>query len=140
MATIAIVGAGHVGVVYAAGLAELGHRVRAIDVDRRRMAALRRGRVWFHEPGLPDLLQRGLRRRRITFTTSHVKAFAGADFIFVCVGTPTTSDGSLDDSALRSAFELIRRHTIPAAAASSAPTSWISSSREDTPSWSWTPS
>jgi len=111
MAKVAIVGAGHVGVVYAAGLAELGHTVRVVDIDRARVVALRKGRVWFHEPGLPELLARGLRRRRVTFATSHPSAFAGAEFIFVCVPTPTTTDGSLDDSMLRSAFQLIRKHT-----------------------------
>ncbi len=110
MTTIAVVGAGHVGVVYAAGLAELGHRVQVIDVDRRRLAGLRRGKIWFYEPGLPELFARGLRRRRITFTTSYRAGLADARFVFVCVPTPTTADGSLDDSFLRGAFAEIRRN------------------------------
>ena len=114
MSVIAIVGAGHVGVVYAAGLAELGHRVRVIDVDEKRVAMLRDGRIWFYEPGLPELLARGLARKRITFTTSYPEGLARSRFVFICVPTPTTEAGSLDDSYLRSAFANIRTHsTLP---------------------------
>lgn len=111
MSTIAIVGAGHVGVVYAAGLAELGHRVKVIDINAKRIAMLKQGRTWFYEPGLPELLARGLARRRITFTMSYSSGLAKARFVFVCVPTPTTAEGSLDDSYLRSAFANIRQHT-----------------------------
>ncbi len=109
--TIAIVGAGHVGVVYAAGLAELGHRVKVIDINDKRVAMLKAGRIWFYEPGLPELLARGLSRKRIAFTTSYPLGLARARFVFVCVPTPTTAEGSLDDSYLRSAFSNIRQHT-----------------------------
>jgi UDPglucose 6-dehydrogenase len=108
MSTVAIVGAGHVGVVYAAGLAELGHRVQVVDIDEERVAGLRAGRIWFYEPGLPELLARGLSRRRLMFTTSYASGLRKAAFVFVCVPTPTTVDGSLDDTFLRSAFAEIR--------------------------------
>lgn len=110
MAKIAVVGAGHVGVTYAAGLAELGNAVRVVDVDRAKVARLKRGQIWFYEPGLPELLARGLKRRRITFTTSYAEALSRAEFVFVCVPTPSTGDGSLDDSKLRLAFDMIRKH------------------------------
>jgi UDPglucose 6-dehydrogenase len=110
MSNIAIVGAGHVGVVYAAGLAELGHRVKVIDIDRRKVERLSKGSIWFYEPGLPELLERNVRRRRISFTTSYADGLAKASFAFICVPTPTTDDGSLEDIYLRKAFDEIRRH------------------------------
>lgn len=110
MSHVTIVGAGHVGVVYAAGLANLGHRVSVVDVDTSRVARLRRGQLWFFEPGLGELLAEGLRRKRVSFTTSYRTALANAEFVFVCVPTPASAEGSLDDSMLRSAFETIRRH------------------------------
>lgn len=110
MAKIAVFGAGHVGVTYAAGLAELGNVVRVVDIDRAKVARLKRGQIWFYEPGLPELLARGLKRRRITFTTSYAEALSRAEFVFVCVPTPSTGDGSLDDSKLRLAFDMIRKH------------------------------
>jgi UDPglucose 6-dehydrogenase len=113
LSAISIVGAGHVGVVYAAGLAELGHRVRVIDVNEKRVVMLRAGRIWFYEPGLPELLARGLARKRITFTTNYPAGLVRARFVFVCVPTPTTSEGALDDSFLRSAFSNIRQYSKP---------------------------
>ncbi len=110
MSTIAIIGAGHVGVVYAAGLAELGHRVQVIDIDERKVERLRKGSIWFYEPGLPELLTRNVRRRRISFVTSYAAGLAQARFAFICVPTPTTDDGSLDDRYLRKAFDEIRKH------------------------------
>jgi UDPglucose 6-dehydrogenase len=109
VAQVAVIGAGHVGVVYAAGLADLGHQVRVVDIDRAKVARLRRGDVWFHEPGLADLLARAIRKGRVTFTTSYPAGIAGAEFLFVCVPTPTSPDGNLDDSALRNAYDTIRR-------------------------------
>ncbi len=111
MTTIAIVGAGHVGVVCAAGFAELGHNVRVIDIDPDRIAALRRGKIWFYEPGLPELLSRALARRRLVFTTSYTAGLATARFVFVCVPTPSGADGGLDDTYLRAAFSAIRAHS-----------------------------
>ena len=110
MSTIAIVGAGHVGVVYAAGLAELGHRIRVVDVNAKRIAGLRRGKIWYYEPGLPELLERNIRRRRLTFTSSYAQAIDRANFVFVCVPTPASDQGGLDDSFLRAAFEQIQEN------------------------------
>jgi len=82
-----------------------------IDINQKRIAMLREGRIWFYEPGLPELLARGLARKRITFTASYPAGLSRARFVFVCVPTPTTSEGTLDDSYLRSAFSNIRQYT-----------------------------
>lgn len=108
MAKIAIVGAGHVGVVYAAGLAQLGHTVRVVDVDAKKVRRLRAGKAWFHEPGLAELLAKWTKKGRIFATTSYAEALTGVGFVFVCVPTPTTAHGDLDDSMLRAAFDSIR--------------------------------
>jgi UDPglucose 6-dehydrogenase len=94
---IAIVGAGHVGLVYAAGLAELGHRVSVVDADSRRITQLRAGRAWFHEPGLPELVARGVQSGRIRPTSSHAEALKDAAFVFICVPTPAMRDGTLEN-------------------------------------------
>ena len=105
---VAIVGAGHVGVVYAAGLAKLGHTVSVIDVDRARVATLKRGRSWFSEPELDALLAEGVERGRIIPTLSYRKGLDGVEFTFVCVPTPSGRGGRLDQRHLRSAFTSIR--------------------------------
>jgi UDPglucose 6-dehydrogenase len=95
---IGIVGAGWVGLVTAACLADLGHEVVVRDIDRRRIAELDEGRVPIHESGLPELLAR--RRDRIRYTTDIADVYAAARIAFVCVGTPPTYSGDADLTAV----------------------------------------
>ena len=95
---VAVFGAGYVGLVTGACLAELGHRVTVRDVIPERIEALRRGDVPIHEPGLDALLARN--RERISFTTDVGEAIDGAEFVFVAVGTPPTFSGDADLSAV----------------------------------------
>ena len=89
-----VVGAGHVGLVTAAGFSRLGHTVTVADIDVDRIAVLRRGNAPLYEPGLDDALRSALEAGRLSFTTS-VDWPARAQFAFVCVGTPARDDGSL---------------------------------------------
>jgi UDPglucose 6-dehydrogenase len=98
MGTIAIFGAGYAGLVSAAGFAELGHDVRVRDVVQEKVDALRRGDTPFFEPGLSALIEKN--RDRLTFTTDVREAVDGAQFLFVCVGTPATYSGDADLSAV----------------------------------------
>ncbi len=107
MAHVAIAGAGHVGLTYAAGLSRFGNNVRVIDVDDSRIAQLRSSRVWFHEPGLVDALRAGVQAGRITFTTSYAEGLRSAEFVFICVPTPAGPDGALDDSMLLASLRSI---------------------------------
>ena len=107
---VAIVGAGHVGLVYAAGLAELGHHVDLLDIDRDRIAALRRGDMPFFEPGLSELVRKNVAARRLRFTTRSADALKGAEMAFICVPTPSGNDGGLDEGPLRRALQEIRRY------------------------------
>ena len=102
-AAVTVYGAGYVGLVAAACFAEAGHRVTAVDVDPSRVAALEAGRVPFHEPGLSDLLVRGVSSGRLRFTADGVAAAAEAEVIFLAVGTPPTADGTTDESQLLAA-------------------------------------
>lgn len=107
---IAVIGAGHVGLVYAAGLADLGHQVVVLDIDRDRIAVLRRGAMPFFEPGLAELVRKNVAARRLRFTTRPAQALSGAKMAFICVPTPSGNDGALDEGPLRSALREIRRH------------------------------
>ncbi len=126
---LSVVGTGYLGATHAAGMAELGHHVVGLDVDEEKIARLRAGEVPFFEPGLAELLQRGLDSGRLTFTTSYEEVAAGADVHFVCVGTPQQygSDAAdlryVDDSIGALARELHRpalvvgKSTVPAGTA-----------------------
>ncbi len=116
MATIAIVGLGYVGLVYGGAFADLGNCVRGIDIDAEKIAKLREGIVPIYEPGLNELIRRNLEAGRLHFTTDYAEAIPDAEFVFICVGTPSTVDGDADMRAVRAAAEAIGRslrgHTI----------------------------
>ena len=84
---ISVIGCGYLGAVHAAAMASLGHEVVGIDVDERKIDALRAGRAPFFEPGLPELLLEAGDAGGLTFSTD-IAAVAGARVHFVCVGTP----------------------------------------------------
>jgi len=91
-----VVGAGYVGLTSAACLAELGHRVRCLESDPGRLAMLEAGLTPIHEPGLDELVARGQRSVRLSFTGDVDKAVEHASVALLCVGTPPRPDGDPD--------------------------------------------
>jgi UDPglucose 6-dehydrogenase len=104
---IAVVGCGHVGAVTAACMAELGHDVHGFDVDGELIETLRKGSAPFFEPGLGDLLRTNIEGGRLRFTTSCADALAGAEFVFLCVSTPSMTTGAADLRFVRQATQQI---------------------------------
>jgi UDPglucose 6-dehydrogenase len=95
---VGIIGAGWVGIVTAACLAELGHDVVVRDVIPEKVEALRAGEMTIHEEGLTDFLN--CNRERLTFTTELEDVIQHARVVFICVGTPSTYSGDADLSAV----------------------------------------
>ncbi len=93
---VAIIGAGYVGLVTGAGLANLGHQVRIGEANVDRVAMLERGEVPIFEQGLPDLIGRAVERETISFHTSNLDAVDGVDMVFLCLPTPESEDGHAD--------------------------------------------
>jgi UDPglucose 6-dehydrogenase len=93
-----VIGAGYVGLVTAACMAELGHEVLAMDVDAAKVELLRAGGSPIYEPGLTELI--AANRARIEFTTDAVEAYAFGKFLFLCVDTPPTPSGDADLSRI----------------------------------------
>ncbi len=96
LADICVVGAGYVGLTAAACFAALGHRVRCLEHDEDRLAALQRGESPIYEPGLDALIEDGMRSGRLSFTGAIDRAVASAEVAFLCVGTPPREDGHPD--------------------------------------------
>ncbi len=94
---IAVVGAGYVGLVSGACLADFGHTVIVADKDKTKIAALRNGKVPIYEPGLDALVSRGMRQKCLSFTTDLKTAVKDAEAIFIAVGTPARRGDSLAD-------------------------------------------
>ncbi|GAA1678410.1 UDP-glucose/GDP-mannose dehydrogenase family protein [Nonomuraea maheshkhaliensis] len=95
---VAVFGAGYIGLVTGACLAELGHRVVVRDIDPDKVALLRAGDVPIYEPGLGDLIARN--KERLTFTLDLAETLDGAEIAYVCVDTPPSPSGDADLSRL----------------------------------------
>lgn len=93
---VAVFGAGYVGLVTAACLAEMGNSVVCADVDAERIEGLMQGVLPIHEPGLEELTRRNLGAGRLQFTTEPGLATGHGTILFIAVGTPAAEDGSAD--------------------------------------------
>ena len=107
---ICVVGAGYVGLVTGACLADFGMEVTGVDVDREKVAALGRGEIPIFEPGLATLVQRNQSLGRLRFTTELGPAIEASRAVFIAVGTPPRPDGSADLVYIRQVAESIGRH------------------------------
>jgi len=97
---IAVIGTGYVGLVAGSCLSESGNDVWCVDNDAVKIENLRQGIVPIYEPGLPEIVERNLREERLTFTTDLDAAVKKSFLIFIAVGTPTTSSGAADLTAV----------------------------------------
>ncbi|MGN6849234.1 MAG: UDP-glucose dehydrogenase family protein [Sphingomicrobium sp.] len=103
---IAMIGTGYVGLVSGACFADFGHRVTCVDKDSAKIDGLNAGRMPIWEPGLEALVKANAERGRLTFTTDLTSAVAGAEAVFIAVGTPARrGDGHAD---LTFVFDAVR--------------------------------
>lgn len=101
MARIAVAGTGYVGLCTGLVFAEHGHDVTFVDVDERKLQLVREGRAHFYEPGVDEMLAK--LRSSFHATTDLAAAVRGAQFTFLCVGTPQGTDGAIDLTFIRKA-------------------------------------
>src|SRR5919198_1817778 len=107
---ISIIGTGYVGLVTGACFAEFGLSVVCMDTDARRIGRLEKGDVPFYEPGITELVAKGLRENRLLFTTDIAKTVDQTLVIFIAVGTPSRRDGSADLSYVEEVGRGIAKH------------------------------
>ncbi len=123
---IYIVGCGYVGLVTAACLAELGHEVLGIDIDREKIRKLKRGESPIYETGLEEILKRNLKKGRLKFADGVSPAINDYDLAMIAVGTPERSiDGAADlfyvgetakqisENVKKKSFVVIGKSTVP---------------------------
>ena len=106
---ITVYGAGYVGLVAAACFAEAGHDVLVVDPNPERLQALQRGRVPFVEAGLDALVAKGVASGKLTFSGDPEAAASHGTLHVLAVGTPSSADGSTDESQLISVAHTIGR-------------------------------
>ncbi|MBI1366217.1 MAG: nucleotide sugar dehydrogenase [Alphaproteobacteria bacterium] len=107
---VAMIGTGYVGLVSGACFADFGHEVVCVDKDRAKIDLLEAGKIPIFEPGLDALVAENVEAGRLSFTTELAAAVAGADAVFIAVGTPSRrGDGFADLSFVYAAAEEIAR-------------------------------
>lgn len=104
---VCVVGLGYVGLVTAATLAEIGHRVVGCDTDARKLELLERGDIPIYEPALPELIQANRERGRLHFANQVDAGVSQAEVIFIAVGTPSKAEGEPDMQFVGSAAKAI---------------------------------
>ncbi len=93
---ITVIGCGYVGLVTAAGLADLGHLVSAVDIDQVKIDLLKDGQIPIFEEGLEEIVKKNLKANRLMFSNNLKIGIEEAQVIFIAVGTPSLEDGSAD--------------------------------------------
>jgi len=101
---ISIVGTGYVGLTTAVILANTGYKTYTIDVDEKKINTIKSGKSYFYEPGLDSLINRAITIGNLIPTTSYANSIPNSDVVFICVGTPSNDDGSVN---LKYIFESI---------------------------------
>lgn len=109
MQKIAVIGAGYVGLVTAAALAETGNKVLCVDNDAEKIKKLKKGLIPIYEPGLKKAVVKNRKLKKLIFAHKIKEATAFAQVIFICVGTPSRDDGSADLSAVQKVAQEIAR-------------------------------
>lgn len=105
---ITMIGAGYVGLVSGVCFAEIGHEVVCVDVNEERVKSLKEGISPIYEPGLDEMMARNVQTGRLSFSSSMKEAVAGAQAVFIAVGTPTRrGDGHADLTYVYAAAEEI---------------------------------
>jgi UDPglucose 6-dehydrogenase len=107
---ISVIGTGYVGLVTGACFAEFGVHVTCMDSDSRRIEKLEKGEIPFFEPGIAELVAKGVKEGRLSFTTNIAQAVDKALVIFIAVGTPPSADGSADLSFVKEVGKGIAHH------------------------------
>src|SRR3984893_1866227 len=117
---IAVIGTGYVGLVTAAGFAQLGNEVWCVDIEEAKIAMLQRGEMPIYEPGLAECVAANW--ERLHFGTELAPALEHARLLFVAVGTPPTYSGDPDLSAVNAVVQampesdrhaLVMKSTVP---------------------------
>ena len=122
---LTVIGCGYVGLVTGACLAAAGHEVVCTDIDEKRIAQLKQGKVPIYEEHLDEVLQRAAADKKISYTSDAGEAIRAGEVIFICVGTPPKESGEADLSAIdhvarqvateaRSPKLVVEKSTVPA--------------------------
>lgn len=108
---VSVIGTGYVGLVTGTCLASLGHHVICADSSQEKIDGLNQGEMPFWEHGLEKLVEEGVSKSSLTFTTDLALAIRSSDVILLCVGTPSLPNGEADLSSLWSVVSQVEKYS-----------------------------
>ena len=112
---ISIIGTGYVGLVTGACLAEMGHNVHCIDINKEKIENLNKGVIPIYEPGLDELVSKNVQAKKLFFTSDY-SVIEFSEAVFSAVGTPSDKDGSADlqyvEAVAKEFAKNIKKHSI----------------------------
>lgn len=106
---ITVIGTGYVGLVTGACLADIGHSVICVDIDKNKIDNLKKGIIPIYEPGLDKIVEKNYSSGDLRFSTDTKSAVAESEVIFIAVGTPSLPDGSVNLDYVKKAAEDIAK-------------------------------
>ena len=109
MKRITVIGTGYVGLVTGACLADIGHQVICVDIDKEKIEKLKKGIIPIYEPGLEEIVDKNFKSGNLQFTTDTKSAVEASEVIFIAVGTPSLPDGTVNLDYVKSAAEDIAK-------------------------------
>ena len=107
---IVVIGSGYVGLVTAACLAESGHLVNCIDIDKEKLNNLKKGDIPFFEIGLKKIVLKAVKNKTLRFSNSYADSLNQVEAIFLCVGTPPKANGQPNLSYLKNSLTSIAKN------------------------------
>ena len=107
---LCVIGTGYVGLVTGTCLANTGNHVIGVDIDTKKVESLKKGVLPIYEPGLKEILEENMTKGRLEFTTDIEHGVKNSNVIFICVGTPSDTDGSADLKAVLTVASSIGKH------------------------------
>lgn len=107
---ITIIGTGYVGLVTGACFADLGNCVYCVDSDKKKIDSLKKRNITIYEPGLEEMVERNMKEKRLSFSTSIKDTVRKSEIIFICVGTPSKDNGEADLLALEKVSKEIAKN------------------------------
>jgi len=107
---ISIIGTGYVGLVTGVCLAYTGHKILCCDIDEDKIKSLKTGKSPIYEEGLEEMMKPLIEKEDLLFTSDIKKSIEFSDVVFICVGTPSKDDGSVNLDYVKSVCESINKY------------------------------